>query len=243
MDEHQRGRGADRMLQLLRALADDRGSSAAELAAHTGTPLSTTYRLLAAATEHGFAMKSPAGGYSPGPQAVRFAQRYRDVAIVQPAIATGLERLAARSGELSAFMIAFGDEALCVAAAQGRGTLRCAFSPGAAQPLRAGATALALLSRVPEPQRSRLLDEASAGPSPCPPTVEELERVRARGYAESVGVLDPDVWGVSAPVVDGRDALVGTVTVMVPSSRVGARRPHLVNLTLETARTLSGGIR
>lgn len=236
------GRAADRLLQVLLLFAREESLTADRIAERTGIPVSTVYRLLARLTGSGFVRHSPAGAvYAAGPVAVQFAERYRSGALQRTAIGPRLERLSQESGELAAYLVPVGTEALCVDAVEGPRILRCCYSRGAIQPLLRGATAQALLACLPEERRRAVYTAYGLPPDRVRDLEAEHDQVRQQGVAVSEGALDEGVWGASAPVLDVGGALGGTVTVMAPAARTAQRRPYYIRLVKEAARDLSGG--
>ncbi|GAB3488079.1 IclR family transcriptional regulator [Nocardiopsis coralliicola] len=236
------GRSADRLLRVLLLFAREESLTAAGIADATGIPVSTVYRILGGLTGTGLVRRTaPGGSYTAGPVAVQFAERYRTGALERTAIGPRLARLSRESGELAAFLVPMGTEALCVDAVEGPRVLRCSYSRGATQPLLRGATALALLAHLPEERRQGVYSAYGLAPG----QVRELEaqqlQVHRDAVAVSEGALDDGVWGASSPVLDAAGALTGAVTVMAPAARTAQRRPHYVRLVKEAARDLSGG--
>jgi len=236
------GRTADRLLQVLLLFAREESLTAARIAERTGIPVSTVYRLLAGLIESDFVRRSPTGAvYAAGPVAVQFAERYRTGALQRTTIGPRLARLSEESGELAAYLVPVGTEALCVDAVEGLRLLRCCYSRGATQPLLRGATAQAILARLPE-ERRRAVYAAYRLPADHVSHLEaEHEQVRRQGVAVSEGALDEGVWGASSPVLGADGALGGAVTVMAPATRTPHHRRYYVRLVKEAARDLSGG--
>lgn len=236
------GRTADRLLRILLLFAREESLTADRIAERTGIPVSTVYRLLARLTESGFVRRSPAGAvYAAGPVAVQFAERYRSEALLRTAIGPRLARLSRESGELAAYMVPVGTEALCVDAVEGPRLLRCCYSRGATQPLLRGATAQAILAWLPEERRRAVYGAYRLSPEQVGELEAEHEHVRRGGVAVSEGALDEGVWGASSPVLDADGALGGAVTVMAPAARTAHHRRYYVRLVKEAARDLSGG--
>ncbi len=72
------------------------------------------------------------------------------------------------------------------------------------------------------------------------PLLEELARVRRRGFATAFGEYDATMNAVAAPVHDARGAIVAAVDVWGPTFRVTPRRvPELVQQVRETAAAIS----
>ncbi|MEW2354869.1 IclR family transcriptional regulator [Spirillospora sp. NPDC029432] len=236
------GRTANRLLQVLRLFAREESLTAERIAERTGIPVSTVYRLLAHLTEFDFVRRSPAGPmYAAGPVAVQFAERYRSEALLRTTIGPRLARLSQESGELAAYLVPVGTEALCVDAVEGLRLLRCCYSRGATQPLLRGATAQAILACLPEERRQAVYAAYDLSPEQVGDLEAEHEQVRREGVAVSEGALDEGVWGASSPVLDADGVLGGAVTVMAPAARSTHHRRYYVRLVREAARDLSGG--
>ncbi|MET9710174.1 IclR family transcriptional regulator [Nocardiopsis alba] len=236
------GRTTDRLLGVLMVFAEAERATAAQVAEITGIPVSTVYRMLDRLSSAGFVQRVGTGpDYGAGPVAVRFAERYRNGALERTSIGPRLERLSRESGELAAFMVPVGTEALCVDAVEGARVLRCCYTRGAVRPLLRGATAEALLAHLPESRREEVY-AAYRLPSERVRALEAAHPlVRERGVAISESALDEGVWGASAPVLDDSGSLNGVVTVMAPAALTERRRPYYVRLVKEAARDLSGG--
>ncbi|WP_017595165.1 IclR family transcriptional regulator [Nocardiopsis potens] len=234
------GRTTDRLLRVLLLFAREESLTAARISEAAGIPQSTVYRLLDRLTASGFVRRRP-DGYAAGPVAVQFAERYRTGALERTAIGPRLARLSRESGELAAFMVPVGTEALCVDSVEGSRVLRCCYTRGATQPLLRGATAQALLAHLPEARREAVYSAYGLPPGRVRELEAEHAEVRRQAVAVSESALDQGVWGASSPVLDAGGALVGTVTLMAPAAHTAQRRPHYVRLVREAARDLSGG--
>ncbi|MEE2037613.1 IclR family transcriptional regulator [Nocardiopsis sp. CT-R113] len=234
------GRTTDRLLSVLMVFAETEHATASEVSDATGIPVSTVYRMLDRLSATGFVQRVGTS-YGAGPVAVRFAEKYRNGALERTAIGPRLERLSHESGELAAFMVPVGTEALCVDAVEGARVLRCCYTRGAVRPLLRGATAEALLAHLPESRRQEVYAAYRLPAARVRALESEHPRVREQGVAVSESALDEGVWGASAPVLGGSGSLNGVVTVMAPAAVTERRRPYYVRLVKEAARDLSGG--
>ncbi|WP_342592813.1 IclR family transcriptional regulator [Paeniglutamicibacter kerguelensis] len=241
-DENEADTPATRALRILGALAKVPQASAKELADSTQIPVSTVYRMLTSLVSSGFAQKTSTKHYGAGPIAVQLSERYRDTTLTTGSVTPYLRQLAQDSGEFVAFMVAHGTEAVCVEAVDSRHMLRCCYTVGASQPLLRGATATALLSRMPRDSRHRVFDHYRVSDETRTAIEQACTQAVADGYAVSYGELDAGIWGVSAPVVDGAGGLSGVVTLMAPAERSAYRSSQLIRLVRRTADFLSGGI-
>lgn len=220
--------------------AERESATAEEISAVTGIPSSAVYRHLTTFVETGLVHQARTRGrYCAGSLTVQMAENYRREVLSQGGVKRRLRRLATDTDELAAFLIARDNDVLCVEAAEGTRVVRCSFSPGLSKPLTFGASAQALLAHLPEDRVAR----AAAAHGLTPPQVHKLEidlrRVRGQGFAVSVGQVDPGVWGVSVPVLDRKQNLVGVVSTMAPDFRVRPRHDSLVTLTHAAAQDIS----
>ena len=72
------------------------------------------------------------------------------------------------------------------------------------------------------------------------PLLEELARVRRRGYATAFGEYDGALNAIAAPVHDARGQVIAAVDVWGPSFRVTPRRvPELAQQVQEAAGAIS----
>lgn len=230
---------SNRLIEVLLVLSRRSSASVEEICAETGIPSSAVYRHLGTLVDAGLAAHARVRGrFCAGAATVPLAEHYRrDVLGSQPAAGV-LAQLSANTAELAAYMVADGDRVVCVSAVDGPQVVRCCFAPGLSQPLLRGASAMALLSGLPDKQVSAI----ATGFSLSTPETEQLhasiKTVRQQGFATSAGALDEGVWGVSVPVFDARNELVGAVSTMAPLFRVERDRDRLVTLTLAAAQEI-----
>jgi DNA-binding IclR family transcriptional regulator len=119
-------------------------------------------------------------------------------------------------------------------------SLRCSYSKGRSQPLSRGASAKALLAFLSQAVQNEVCDRLLGGDADARSALfQELKTVRAQGYAESEGEVDPGVWGASAPIFSHGERLEGSISLMIPNMRVGSRRDELIQQTIETAKAIS----
>ncbi|KAG1224266.1 hypothetical protein G6F68_020153 [Rhizopus microsporus] len=68
---------------------------------------------------------------------------------------------------------------------------------------------------------------------------DELESIRAQGYAVTDSEVDAGVWGVSVPIFQRPNQAVASITLMAPSTRAAQRPRALIDLTVGAARRIS----
>jgi DNA-binding IclR family transcriptional regulator len=110
-----------------------------------------------------------------------------------------------------------GTSRVCVAALEPAAGLRDTVPVGARLPMTAGSGAKVLLAYSDAATQKAVLASAMF-------TERVLADVRRRGWAQSVAEREPGVASVSAPVRDGRGAVIAAISVSGPIDRIG-RRP------------------
>jgi DNA-binding IclR family transcriptional regulator len=217
----------DRGLTVLKLLAKSQdGLTVADIADQLGTARPIVYRLLRTLEGHnlasredsryflGFGISELAGGIKPRLQAT-----------VLP-ILRGLSRL---TGSTALLSVADGEQALILLTAEPPdANLHLVMREGARHPLTVGADGIAIL----------------AGRPAAPGDTDDVRMARRRGYAVTVGAIQPGAVGVAAPirVSDWTTASLGVVQLGVEiSDQVSeAVAPAVMNAAEEAATRLSG---
>jgi len=186
-----------------------------DLVAVTGLPRATAHRLAVALEAHRLLVRDEAGRWAPGPRLTELAQSAPDplLAGAGPVLA----KLRDRTGESAQLYRRYGDERMCVAAAERTSGLRTAVPVGARLPMAAGSAAQVLAAWAPDDDQAGVLASARFGP-------RTLAEVRRRGWAYSVAQREAGVASVSAPIRDRSGAVVAAISVSGPIERLG-RRP------------------
>ncbi|AEY00060.1 transcriptional regulator [Oceanimonas sp. GK1] len=227
----------DKVFALLSALAvAAEPLTARTLAERTGQPLSSTYRYLAVLTRWSLVQERHSGHYAPGPMAVQLAAGFEQHNSVLTWARPLLSELAVRTGESAALMMLSGRRALCVEMIDSSQALRCCYQKGHSQPLLRGASAKALLAFAEPSLREAVL--AGLRPAEQAALETELAAVREQGYAVSEGEIDPNIWGVSVPVLSSREHLLGGISLMAPAERVGPAAGQWIRWTCDAAQRL-----
>lgn len=231
---------ADRVLQVLAVLASaGHALTAGELMQGTGLPRSSLYRQLARLKRFGFVAESGAL-YAPGPLGLQLARGFDDgshlVQIAHPI----LVQLTEQTRESVGLLVAANGQAVCLDMVESPQSLRCSFAKGSSVPLRVGASAKCVLAHLPAAQRDASLDRHyGTGTPERARAADELQQLRERGYATTVGEVDEGVWGCSAPLFGGARRAVAAITLMAPHQRVLHQETHLVQATLAAAARIS----
>jgi len=236
----------DRALRLL-LLFDkaDQKYRVGELAAMLDIDKSVASRLAATLAEHGFLERAPDdGAFLLGPEIGRLgllavSNRYNLVALARGP----MERLAAETGETTYLAVLEDRKAVNIAQVEGRHVVGVGGDwVGWRTEPHATANGKVLLAfgdvRIDdlslEEFTGRTITDADELRS-------ELESVRRRGWASSVGEFEKGLHGVAAPIFDASEDCLAALSVAGPSYRMSqARLRELEALCKESAREISG---
>lgn len=186
----------DRGLTVLSLLARHTdGLTVAEIAERLGAARAIVYRLLRTLEAHDLAARDGAR-YVLGLGVAELASRLRPR--LQAVVLPMLKRLSRQTNNTALLSIADGDQALILLTAEPPdSTMHLALREGARHPLTVGADGVAIL----------------AGRPPRDADPADVRLARERGYAVSVGALQPGAVGIAAPirVTDWTTASIGVV--------------------------------
>lgn len=217
----------------------------------TGLHKSIVYRLLCTLERHGFVRYDrTTRQYSLGFAIVELASimdgdiQIRDVALPV------MRQLAADTGE-SVFLTVLGDDekAVCIEKVESTRPIRVTFKPGSVSPLHAGASAKVLMAYLPEKARLRALNRPLTKFTHRTITdpdelQKELDLIRQRGWAFSVGELDEGIYAIAVPILGYRaDRAVASLSIAGPDSRLDqSGLDRLICLQQEAARKISSAL-
>jgi DNA-binding IclR family transcriptional regulator len=189
--------------------------SLAELCERTGLPRATAHRLAAGLEVHRLLARDTEGRWRLGPALTELAGQVND-----PLLAAGaavLPRLRELTGESVQLYRREGSSRVCVASLEPPVGLRDTVPVGTRLPMTAGSGAKVLLAYSDTATQQAVLTTAKF-------TERTLAEVRKRGWAQSAAERESGVASVSAPVRDGRGAVIAAISVSGPIDRMG-RRP------------------
>jgi IclR family KDG regulon transcriptional repressor len=217
-----------------------------EIARHLSLSPSIAQRLIATLAAEAMLEKSPiTGRYRIGPKLYRLGRLYglaNDlVTVAMPELTRMAEEcLSASLGTLA------GDKMMYAAAAQSRSAISVRVEPGELTDTHSTAFGKAILFGMDE---ARIL--ALLGPGPYraktaqtlttyDALIADLRVARDRGYAICDSENIDGVYAVAAPIYDGQDKIVASISAAVPQTQLASTTPEtLARLTLSAARTIS----
>lgn len=220
----------ERAIALLNAVSASApaGRPGAELAVECGLNRATAWRLLATLEHHSLVERDPlTNRYAIGTAITRMATKAGVEGLIRRAHDV-LEKLCEDTGETANLAVAqrlgltYVDEVVPPAVLSARWL-------GRRVPIHATSAGKALLAWLPAEEVDEMLAGPLAGYTDTTRTDSEalhaeLADVRERGYSVSVGELEPQLYGVAAPVLDAQDRPVAVICVWGPHDRVPESR-------------------
>lgn len=183
-------------------------------------PLSTLYRIIAQLKIWGYVCDSiVSGAVTSGPLFFQHGGNYARFSLLMHAAREGLRELARRSRETVAVIAATPMQTVCVDLVESTQRLRCSFAVGEAQSVVRGCSAKTVLAFRSPGEREAIIHRHILATEERARLHAELETIRRSGFGSSLGEVDANIWGVSAPILKKQQVL-GVVTVMVPESRM-----------------------
>ena len=233
----------DRVLQILTAVAQHGAPlPVKQLSVTTGLPPSTLYRHLNVLRRWGFVEAAERGGtYEPGPMSLQLAWGGRTSRLVNLA-RDEILRLVEATGESAGLMVTVNAQVVCLDMVESPQSLRCSFRKGSVLPLAHGASAKAQLAFLPPRECAEVIERnlGDADPAARRALERDLKAIRRQGYAVSEGEVDRGVWGVSVPILNRADRMLGGLSLMAPSVRVAGRQDKLIHATVAAAGRIAG---
>jgi DNA-binding IclR family transcriptional regulator len=216
----------DEALNLLFLVAQQPGLGLSELAKRSGNTKARSFRLLTTLEQRDMVRRrgDPAT-YCLGFRALHLgAAATAQIDLVQ-AVQEPLQRLGARFNETCAVRVRDGLETVCIAKWESTQSLRVHGEVGRRRPLYAGASSKLLLSAAPADvveavmamQRQRF---TATTPVSKAALAQEIRKVRANGYALSMGERAPDTAAIAVPVRDASGAVVAALSISTPATRM-----------------------
>ena len=240
-------RSVDRAAALLLALGESQGEAGVtELARRLGLHKSTASRLLATLQRRGLVEQDEESGkYRLGIVVIRLAERAERTLDLRGIAMPELERLARLSHETTGLGILDGDQFLTVAQADGPNLIAVGDWTGRSTPLHCVAAGKVLMAALPEREVLRMVRRGlhaftERTITDLEPLLEDLARIRRRGYGTALGEYEGSLNAVAAPVRDARGAVIAAVDIWGPAFRLTPRRiPELAAQVREAAAAIS----
>ena len=197
-----------------------------EIARLTGFSSSTTGRFLQALKEIGLLQQNPLNqAYSLGGKVLAWAGVYSSTLDVRNAALAAIQDLHRVTRETISLYVLEGNERVCVERLESTQNVRVVARLGRRVPLYAGSAGKVFLAFLPAFRRDAILKAEPPTPITASTIVdinallEELKRIRRKGYAVSFGEWVAEASGVAAPIFDARGEITAVLTISGPGQR------------------------
>jgi IclR family acetate operon transcriptional repressor len=213
-----------------------------EIRAETGLPASTCARLVRNLVADGL-LREVGERYRVGLTVVRWSRAaLAGIALVDTALPL-MERLRDEAGETVGLFVRDGGQRVCIAVTEARHSVARRLGVGHVLPLHVGSPGKVLLAYDAAARSAiegvELVPFTAATIDDHNELVQELERVRAQGYAVSVGEWEDGVVGVAAPIRDASAEVRAAIAISAPAHRVSGDLERLIPLVTEVAFEIS----
>ena len=201
-------------------------------------PKSSTHRLLGELARLGLVRTRGSGHYTLGYRLVQWGALADSRVELRAAAEPAMRRLSEAVAESVHLHVPDGLERICVAGVPGPHLLRPVIDVGTARRLGKGAAGKLLLAYADPGARARIEQQDGGAP-----TEAQLDEIRERGWAASVGELEVGLsaWAAVVLAPDGR--ALGALAVSGATSRLTVERgPGIVERLLAASREIEAAI-
>lgn len=224
-------KAVDTALDIVDALCELSGATVTELGEHLGLSTSGVHTHLKTLERRGYVIRD---GYSYRPSLRFFGigeQVKREHILIYNAGREEIKKLAEDTGEFGWIMAEERGQGIYVYKCRGSDAVETGnFLPGRPIPLHSTACGKAILAHLPESQVEELIDVAGLEPVTNNTITDqeelraELDQVRERGYALSSEESVHGIRAAAAPVLTADGAVMGSVSISGPVSRIKGER-------------------
>jgi len=203
------------------------GAVASELARRSELPLSTAHRLLGALVRDGYAeFDASSKRYTLGLRVFQLGQRVAQARGFAGMTRPVLEQVSRVTREATLLAVLDGEQQMYVHSVGGPQQVSVVGEPGRHGPLHCTSQGKVLVAFAPEDVRARLVETVALEPT-GPNAItsrrafrEEVDAVRARGYAIADEEHEAGIRAIGVPVFGGRHAVAALATA-APAYRTG----------------------
>ncbi len=232
-------------LDVLDAFFDETELGLSELARRIGVAKSTLHRTCGVLTQRGLLERTPRGGYRLGVRLYEFGHLVTTRSALRTNALPLLVELRNTIGETIQLGVPVGADVLYVERVEGLRALRFTSEAFLRSPVHRSSAGKALAAFLPALAANRLqagLPRFTGRTLVVPKMfIDELERVRQRGYAISIDENEIGLSSIGVPVRSRPGGpVIAAISVAGPTSRVlGDHETHHIRLMLRAAEQLS----
>ena len=160
------------------------------------------------------------------PKWLPFGYAYLENLDLRDIVLPYLRELNKETGETVNLAVLEDDEIVYIERVQTSHLLRTSVRPGARRPLVCTSIGKAVLAFLAEEEREKILNRVSFKRYTSTTIVDkekfriELDKIRERGYAENLGEMTEELFGIAVPILAGDGLAIAGVNIVIPTTRV-----------------------
>ncbi len=215
----------DRVVRLLAAFPEGTPRlPLSDLAARAGLPLSSAHRLVRQMSDHGLLDVEEGGAVKPGLRLWELVSRNAPTLELRTVALPFMEDIQQVLRQNVNLAVLDGPDALFVERLSRPGSVVNRATVAGRLPVHISSAGLALMAFQPrEVQAEYVARQTLAGAAPEDELRQRLAETARNGYAQLVGILDPETSGIAAPVLDPHGHAVAALGVVVPVTEMRLR--------------------
>jgi DNA-binding IclR family transcriptional regulator len=210
---------------------------------------STLYRYVRSLTDFGLLASSPGTGFTLGPRVIELDYRIRTRDPLILASDPLMTELVQAAPGIALLCRRYRDKVLCVHQVRGPVDFTSTYERGRVRPLLKGAASRVILANIPTGKVAKLYEAdpegfADAGlGSSLKAARAALRAIRQRGWEHSQSQVVAGVSGIAAPIFDGRDHVIGSLSLTVGRTGLGAAEAEQIAARVaDSARIVSAAM-
>lgn len=224
-------RSQEKMLSILDLFDEGTiGLTFDEIHERLGYTRSTLYRYLQLLSAAGLLTSLPGIGYALGPRIIQLDYTIRNSDPLIHAARPAMKALVSQFTGVALLCRRYRQEVLCVHQESSADAIRSSYERGLGRPLLRGAASLAILAYLPAHRIGKLYAEMpeafrEAGLGDTLPAVRAtLKAYRQVGWIATTGQVTSGVTGIAAPVFDGQNEVLGSLSLTLPNQNLPEKR-------------------
>lgn len=231
---------AGRALDILALFSEGQRLTLSEIAKRAGLSPSVTYRLLYTLNEHGFVKQHPGEkDYFIGDKAVMLGL----VGLQEKRIMCAARKLLwewwSQTGHTITVLSLIDKKAVVVYRIHPLQDEEDTLYIGSSYPLHIGASQRILLAHMPEEEQREYIDSLFLDRSAKEELMEDMRRIRERGYDYTEQMMTKGIWGLSVPIFDAQGQLAAGIST---AGHVEDNSPDYIQERLAQLRQLAAQI-
>ncbi|MFC4440159.1 MULTISPECIES: IclR family transcriptional regulator [Natrialbaceae] len=235
----------DRAFDIVESVTELNGAGVSELARHVGLPKSTVHNHLNTLERAEYVVRED-GEYRTGLKFLRISESARHQHDLYQVARPEVDQVVDKTGEISALMTEEHGRGVFIYRNRGSEAARIDTCVGDRVPIHCTALGKAILAFLPEQRRREIVDRHGL-PAVNHNTItdrdaltQELETIREEQIAYDDEERLKGLRSVAAPILDGSDSVIGSISIAGPTHRMqGDRfRTELPEIVLGTANVI-----